>query len=206
MGLGKGTVGGAGSPEVIVQAGTEHYNGNFSPQVSFWISSSQLDHLPTILLFLIRYWVLTSPFFAYPFRNYLFDLILAKELDKKKKKKYLKHLQRGNIISLTLNFLTVVTFMFCLFSSLLYWNYLYRPKSPLRWSNILILLFNGRNINIYLNQKYYQSNSYMGVLTVKIYKANFGEALSNETEDLDMKTLSMRENLTVFFFSSTVCF
>lgn len=90
MGLGKGTVGGAGSPEVIVQAGTEHYNGNFSPQVSFWISSSQLDHLPTILLFLIRYWVLTSPFFAYPFRNYLFDLILAKELDKKKKKKVSK--------------------------------------------------------------------------------------------------------------------
>lgn len=83
MGLGKGTVGGAGSPEVIVQAGTEHYNESFRPQVSFWISSSQLDNLPTILLLLIQYWVLTSPFFAYPFRNYLFDLILANELDKK---------------------------------------------------------------------------------------------------------------------------
>lgn len=35
MGFGKGTVGGAGSPEVIVQAETEHYNGNFRPRVSF---------------------------------------------------------------------------------------------------------------------------------------------------------------------------
>lgn len=58
--LGKGTVGRADNPELIVQTETKNYTENIKIHICFQISFLQLANLPTILFLGLQF--LTSPF------------------------------------------------------------------------------------------------------------------------------------------------